>query len=170
MKIICQLTDKEILGKDGLANVPPRLTARAILENKSGLFAVMHAKKFNLYSLPGGGIEKDEAPIEGLAREILEETGCFCEEISELGKIIENRAALNYTQENFYYIVKAFSDYGTPKMTEKEIANETVVEWHTFEEIYRLIASPKHDTIQRMYIQARDVAALNEYSKQRIQK
>ena len=170
MKIICTLTDKEILGTDGLSNKPPRLTARAILQNKDGLFAVMYAQKFNLYSLPGGGIEKGETAKEALQREILEETGCICEAIAELGKVLENRACLDYTQESYYFVATTVGVSKIPKLTAEEIENKTVMQWHTFDEMYRLIASPTHENVQRKYLQARDIAALNAYAASRREK
>lgn len=45
MKHICTLTDKVILNRDGLSNALPRLTARAIVRNNHGLYAVMYAEK-----------------------------------------------------------------------------------------------------------------------------
>lgn len=169
MKIICTLTDKEILGTDGLSNKQPRLTARAILQNKDGLYAAMYAQKFNLYSLPGGGIEKDEAPEEALQREILEETGCICETIAELDKVLENRACLDYTQESYYFMATTAGVSKIPELTAGEIENKTVMQWHTFDEMYRLIASPTHENVQRKYLQARDVAALDVYAASRME-
>ena len=57
MKQICELNDKIILGQDGLSNMAPRITARAIVKNQDGLYAVMYADKFKLHSLPGGGVD-----------------------------------------------------------------------------------------------------------------
>ncbi len=50
--ILAELTDENVLGTVGLSTASPRLTARAILKRDDGMFAVMYAKKFNLYSLP----------------------------------------------------------------------------------------------------------------------
>jgi len=54
MKLICELNDKIILGQEDLSNKAPRLTARAIVKNASGQYAVMYSEKFRLHSLPGG--------------------------------------------------------------------------------------------------------------------
>lgn len=50
MKLLKRITDKEILGTNGLSTAKPRLTARAILKH-GDQFAVMYAEKFDLYSL-----------------------------------------------------------------------------------------------------------------------
>ena len=91
MKLISTITDKEILGTAGLSTAKPRYTARAILKNKDGKYAVMYSRKFNLHSLPGGGVDEGEDIISALKREILEETGCLCDDIKELGYVSENR-------------------------------------------------------------------------------
>lgn len=165
MKTLCELTDKEVLGTDGYSNAIPRMTARAIVKNEQGLFAVMYAEKFNLYSLPGGGIEDGEDKVSALRREILEETGCGCDQIEELGCVLENRAHADYTQKSFYYVVTTSGDPQETKLTEDERNNKTHVQWHTLDEVYARIASPVHDTNQRKFLQARDVAALRAYMK-----
>ena len=50
MKVICDLNDKIILGTDGLSTKAPRITARAIVQNEAGLYAVMYSEKFKLHS------------------------------------------------------------------------------------------------------------------------
>ena len=40
MRLIAEITDKEILGKDGLSSAKPRYTARAIVKN-GDLYAVI---------------------------------------------------------------------------------------------------------------------------------
>ena len=163
MKHICELDDKIILGMDGMSCKPPRMTARAILRRSDGKYAVMYAEKFGLHSLPGGGIEGNEDPVTALRREILEETGCTCDHIEELGIVSENRAHQDYTSVSYYYVVYCEHNSQPSHLTEDELANKTTVQWHSLEDVVCLISEPKHTTTQRMYLQARDVAALNEY-------
>lgn len=163
MKRICELTDKTVLGLDGMSAQPPRLTARGILRNKDGLYAVMYAGKFNLHSLPGGGVEDGEDLLTALRREILEETGCSCDHIEELGIVAENRAHQDFTTHAHYYIVTTDHEAAPIHLTEDELANKTVVQWHPLEEVIRLISEPVHTTNQRKFLQARDMAALKEY-------
>lgn len=49
--------------------------ARVIIINEQQEVLLVHEIASNRWSLPGGGIEKDETPIEAVAREIEEETG-----------------------------------------------------------------------------------------------
>ena len=163
MKKLGMITDREILGTEGLSSAKPRLTARAIVQNSEGLFAVMFAKKFGLYSLPGGGVEDGEEVIAALQREIQEETGCTCDEVTPLGYVEENRAHSDYTQISYYYVVRTSSPARKPELTESELQSGTEVQWHTPEDAYRLIAAAEHTTAQRKYLQARDVIALDAY-------
>ncbi len=87
MKLIYELNDKNILGQDGLSSAIPRKTARAIVKNNNGLYAVMHSLKFGLYSLPGRSVEENEEIITALHREVMEETGCSCDKVEELGMV-----------------------------------------------------------------------------------
>ena len=164
MKLICELNDKMIFGTDGRSNKAPRLTARAIVKNQDGLYAVMYADQFKLYSLPGGGVEDGEDVLTALRREVYEETGCVCDEIRELGIVAENRASLDYTQVNYYYVVTTTHIPGENHLTEAEQLSRTVVQWHPFDEMVCLIQEQEFDRVQAKYLKARDVAALKEYA------
>ena len=163
MKLICELNDKLILGRDGMSDKAPRLTARAIVRNQDGLYAVMYSDKFKLHSLPGGGVEDGEDVLTALHREVYEETGCICDKIEELGIVAENRASLDYTQINYYFVVTTTHTPGENHLTESEQASRTVVQWHTFDEMVWLINEQEFDRVQGKYLKARDMAALKEY-------
>ena len=162
MQQIKLLTDQEILGIDGLSNRPPRYTARAIVRDERGLYAVMYAKKFDLYSLPGGGVEDGEDVLTALRREVYEETGCICNEIRELGIVSENRGSLDYTQVNYYYVVDG-RRAGESHLTDAEANSGTEVQWHTLEEMRSLIENQHFDRVQGKYLVALDVAAIQRY-------
>ena len=165
MDHICELNDKIILGTDGLSTKAPRITARAIVKNQNDLYAVMYAGKFNLHSLPGGGVEDGEDVLTALRREVYEETGCECDQIRELGIVSENRASLDYTQINYYFVVTTTDDPGENHLTESETANRTLVKWVSFDTLVRLITNQHFERVQGRYLKARDVAALAEYTK-----
>ncbi|MBQ9150766.1 MAG: NUDIX domain-containing protein [Clostridia bacterium] len=163
--ILAELTDKTVLGTDGLCDAIPRKTARAIVINGNGLFAVMYAKRFDLHSLPGGGMEGNETPEDAIIREIWEETGCTCTSVKPLGVVLENRFHADYTQIDYYFIVHVNAGDGQLHLTANEEQNGTRSQWHTLNDIVRLIRDRVHDTNQRKFLQARDVAALNFYLK-----
>ena len=165
MKLICELNDKLVLGKDGRSVKEPRLTARAIVKNPNGLYAVMYSDKFKLYSLPGGGVEDGEDILSALRREVHEETGCVCDEVQELGIVVENRASLDYTQINYYFVVTTRHTQGENHLTEEEQTSRTVVQWHIFDDMVRLMNEQDFEQVQGKYLKARDMAALGEYLK-----
>lgn len=162
MKLLRQITDMDIIGDEKLSKANPRYTARAILIDNIGDIAIMYSKKHLLHSLPGGGIEGNEDKITAAKREILEETGCNCEIIRDLGYVYENRAHSDFTQYSYYYIAKVIGNKGTTNLTENELNNGTAVEWHDLNTAIRLISTPTHKTLQQQFIQYKDNAALNE--------
>ena len=163
MKCIARITDKEILGTDGVSVSVPRITARAILKNRNDMFAVMYSEKFNLYSLPGGGVEEGEDITTAIQREIWEETGCGITSVQPLGYVEENRAHCDYTQIDYYFVLETNDLDLKPHLTENEAKNKTTVMWLNADEMYYHIATPEHNTNQRKFLQARDVAALDYY-------
>ena len=165
MKQICELNDRIVLGTDGLSAKAPRITARAIVRNQDGLYAVMYADKWKLHSLPGGGVEDGEDVRTALRREVYEETGCVCDDIRELGIVSEKRASLDYTQINHYFVVTTAHTPGETHLTESERDCRTVVKWVAFDELVRLINDQEFDRVQGKYLKMRDVAALGEYAK-----
>ncbi len=163
MRRIAYLTDLDILGTPGLSSAAPRVTARAVVVNPRGMLAVMYAEKYDIHTLPGGGVEAGESIEEALRREIAEETGCTIAAIEPLGYVEENRAYADCTRISYYYIVHAADDTLSPHLTDVEIANGTRVIWCTLEEAYARIALPVFERPQGKFLQARDVAVLNAY-------
>jgi len=63
-----------------------------LLFDANGHIALSYMGKYDLHTLPGGGVEQGEDLHAAVKREVWEETGCECEIIGELGQIIENRS------------------------------------------------------------------------------
>ena len=162
-KLIGILTDKNVLGTDGLSTKEPRRTSRAILINEENEYAVMYAEKFNLHSLPGGGIDIGENELSALIREVFEETGCVCDSVEPLGIVSENRFHADFTSLSYYFVVHTKTKQTVLHLTDSEIENGTIVKWCSFDELYSLIKDIEHETNQRKFLQARDLLALNEY-------
>ena len=174
MKHIKTITDKEILGNNNLSKAKPRRTARAILENQNGKIALLYSKEYNIYSLPGGGIEEGENINDALYRELSEETGCNITSVTELGYIEENRGYSDYTQISYYFTVITDSKDFHPSLTATEEKYGTSIGWYSIEDAYEKITSQKYGnndylTIgqknQIKFLRARDIAAFEEYLK-----
>ncbi len=163
MKLLCELTDAVILGREGLSNAKPRVTARAVMQRADGLYAVIYDAKHDFYSLPGGGVEEGEAVLTALRREILEETGCLCSTVEELGETRENRGHQGYTQVSYFYFVTTAGPAQSPQLTEYERDCRTQLRWHTLEEMLALICDAKITAPRFRFLQVRDTAVLREY-------
>ena len=164
---IATLTDETVLGTGGLSSQPPQKKVRAILLRRDGKIALMQEEKTGLWALPGGRIESGEDEDAALRREIFEETGCSCDAIAPFGMVVENRYHADVTRVSYFFIVRTDSEESTPHFTEEEIALGTRLQWHPPEEALRLLQNSCADTPQKKFLQARDVAALAAYLKDR---
>lgn len=160
--IIAELTDKNVLGLDGMSNKQPRRTSRAIVINEEGKCAVLYSKRHDLYTLPGGGIEAEEDEVSALIREVFEETGCTCDTIQQLGIVSENRGHQDFTTLSYYFVVHTKGSSGQLCLTEKEEEDKISLLWCSLEEVYHYIKDVEHNTNQRKFLQARDAAALGK--------
>lgn len=161
IKHICELNAQIILDQDRCSNKAPQLTARVIVRNMDGLYAVMYAEKFGLHSLPDGGIEDSEDILTALRREVFEGTSCTCNDIQELGIVPENRVSLDYTQINYFYVVTTADTPGEKYLTDAD----TIVEWHTPDKMIRLIHEQEFERIQGKHLTAHDLVGLQDHKK-----
>lgn len=161
--LLCELTDEKLLGTDAVSTNYPRLAARAVVRNRAGLIGVTYIRKFDLYNLPGGGVEDGESPEDTVRREVREEAGCTCASVTPLGIVFENRGSQNFVQQSWYFAVEAGEDNLPMELTEKERANGTEIQWHTLETAIRLISGQDVTMDSRKFVRARDLAALEAY-------
>lgn len=163
--LLCELNDEKLLGSDAVSTNWPRLAARAIVRNRAGLIGVSYIAKFDLHNLPGGGVEPGESPEDTVRREVREEAGCTCGQITPLGIVYENRGSQNFVQQSWYYAVEAEEDGLPLRLTEKEKNNGTTIRWVNFEEAVRLIAGQDVTLDSRKFVRARDLAALEAWRR-----
>jgi len=162
MRCILTITDKDITGSEALSSAAARLAVNAVLFDEDNRIALNHVGRFDLLTLPGGGVEAGEALHAALKREMLEETGCHCEIFGELGQILENRAKHNFTQDRRYYMARVVGAKGNLHLTDQERTDDTTVVWLPIQQALRMIAEKKQDDYQRKFLQRRDIAALQE--------
>ena len=86
-----------------------RISCRAIVFQKNNLLAMYRNKNGNeYYTLPGGGMERNESEIECVKRECLEEFGIVVEPIKKL-YILEDMKTI----QNYYYCNWVSGEIGT---------------------------------------------------------
>ena len=123
-------------------NVYKRITARGIILDGEDIL-LMYTKRFDDYSFPGGGIGKDESLIEGVIREISEETGAknikvlseygIYDEIKPTNKILKTHAkAIKYDYINMishFFICSVDRELGIAKLEDYELRNGMDARW-----------------------------------------
>jgi ADP-ribose pyrophosphatase YjhB (NUDIX family) len=138
-----------------------RQAARAIVYDKEGKVALLHATKKSYHKLPGGGVEQGESIMEALHREVMEEIGCKIEHIRELGIVEEFRNKFKLHQLSYVYIADLAGEKGTPDLEEDEIADGFETVWLTLDEaIESLKKETSIDDYEGRFIQKRDLALL----------
>lgn len=160
-----ELNDANVLGTDVVSTNWPRLAARAVVRNRAGQIAVTYIRKYDLYNLPGGGVEDGESPEDTVRREVREEAGCSCASITPLGIVFENRGSQNFVQQSWYYAVEAEQDDLALQLTPKEKSNGIEIQWHSLDEVIRLIDTQDVTLDSRKFVRLRDLAALDAYRK-----
>lgn len=163
MKLIAELTDEKLLGTKGSARSKPGYKVRAVLQRADGLYAAIYEERTGLYSLPGGSIEDGEDILSALKREMLEETGCLCDDIAELGYVYENRGFCDLRQYSFFFSVKAGAAQRPQSFTREEIESGCKLIWCTLEELVSLIESGSPKTRQEVFLKERDTAAIGAF-------
>jgi 8-oxo-dGTP pyrophosphatase MutT (NUDIX family) len=140
-----------------------RKAARALIFQNSKV-AVLSATKLHLHKLPGGGIEDDESVIEGLSREILEETGCKVGNIHDLGITIEYRNAIELLQISYVFTGTVVDSSRKPQFTEKEKNEGFELAWMEVEGAIKIMKTEDSPaTYAGKFILARDLAILEYY-------
>ncbi len=141
-----------------------RKAARALIfhENK---IAILKAVKLNLHKLPGGGIDKTESIIQGLHREVLEETGCKIDNIHDHGIIIEYRDTIEMAQISYVFTCNVYGTAGVPIFTQKEQDEGFQLLWLKVPEVIKIMKDEdKPNTYSGRFIYARDLAILQYYA------
>jgi 8-oxo-dGTP pyrophosphatase MutT (NUDIX family) len=110
---------------------------------REGKILLLHAKKYDLYMLPGGRIENNETPEVACIRELEEETGL-------LGKIVKKTVVIKEffpeaSWESHFFIVDVVNDNrNSVKFTEEEVSLQIEEKWFTVDEALNLLDT--HDS------------------------
>jgi 8-oxo-dGTP diphosphatase len=143
MKLLAEITEKDVNAEsqpvEGKLAYNVRRACRVVLFNHEGKIALLHVKNLGSYSLPGGGLEAGETLEQGVARELMEETGCIAEIQSEVGMNIEYRDNWTLLQLAFCFTAKVKEDSGIINLMPDEIQNGLELHWIDLDEAIRLL-------------------------------
>ncbi|MBR5348032.1 MAG: NUDIX domain-containing protein [Lachnospiraceae bacterium] len=133
---------------DPNGTVGSRPSVRGIII-RDGKLAVVHSKKYDYYSFPGGGIDAGESMEETLVREIREETGLTVlpESIREYGLVVrKEKGAIDdlFIQENYYFLCDVSDQVTRQELGGYEIEEDYELCWMDPDEMIRANAENDH--------------------------
>ena len=149
-----------------------RVAARAVLTDSRGRVALMHISTIAVYKLPGGGVDEGEDILEGLRREVREETGYEITHEREVLAVDEYRYFCGMHQVSHAYAADVTKFVGTT-LTENEAKRGMELVWaNDIDEAVKWIESgdttDEEDSAEGlMMMKLRDIAILRatqEYS------
>ena len=120
--------------KDPMGKVLNRKAARGIILDDSNIL-LMYTERYHDYSLPGGGIDEGETLVDGLIRELEEETGARnIKGIEPLGVYEEYRPWYKPEHDTMHmlsycYFCTIDAELDEPRFEDYEIANGMKVVW-----------------------------------------
>jgi 8-oxo-dGTP pyrophosphatase MutT (NUDIX family) len=165
MKLLKTIIDSDIfpeaedVNHDGYSKRP---AARAVLFDKKNQIALLYVTKNNYHKLPGGGVEKGETSEQGLARELLEETGCHAEILKEIGEIIEYREKYKLVNDSFCWAAKVVGNKVELGFMEDEIEEGFELNWVGLDEAISMLEKDEPTDYQGHFIKQRDLIFLKE--------
>jgi ADP-ribose pyrophosphatase YjhB (NUDIX family) len=119
------------INKEDVKGIKPHIGARAILK-KDNQYLLVHAKKLNLFTLPGGGVEEGESLEEAVLREVREETGYFAKILKKGETVVEY--FLDSVWINHYFVLEA-KEQVEANLTKEEVDLDLTPVWMTLEEV-----------------------------------
>jgi ADP-ribose pyrophosphatase YjhB (NUDIX family) len=81
----------------------PLTAGDAAVIDPDGKILLMQRVDDRTWSLPAGGLEVGETPVEGVVREVLEETGVHCRAVALVG-VFDSRLCGYYSRHHIYII------------------------------------------------------------------
>ena len=129
------ITNADIFGGEArLIDDISRYGSRGILLGEENMCAVLSTNDKSFFKLPGGGIDLGERESDAFMREVLEETGCKCQIIKQLGTISEHNGRSNFCQFSFVFLAKKTGEQGKQSLTKEEKALDFTLRWMTLED------------------------------------
>ena len=137
---VCEMPDGRVVDQYYVLEYPNWVNAVAITDEGKILMVRQYRHAAGIVSLeiPGGVIDGDEAPIDAMRRELLEETGYQFDDIELLAITYANPSTGN--NHTYCYLAKGGKKVQEQNLDEHE---ELVVEQYTIGEVKQLLAENK---------------------------
>ncbi|MFL0584020.1 NUDIX domain-containing protein [Solibacillus silvestris] len=145
-----------------------------IIENNSVLLVEYDDNGIH-YNLPGGGLEPGETIVEGVAREVFEETTAQVE-VGPLALIYEfppHKQSGDYVENANHGLHLIFEcnlkKYAIPKLPEYPDPNQTAVKWIPIEELDSILLLPNIKQQIKNYINnRRNIELIEDYRLEKL--
>jgi 8-oxo-dGTP diphosphatase len=145
------------------SNFETRHASRGVLLDDKGEVYLLNVSKFNYHKLPGGGIDEGETPLLAFERELMEEVGCKCEVIQELGEIVEYRDFRKGVQTSYCYLARQVGEQVESALEEGELEEGMYeVKAKNIDEAIKILENDKPANIEGKFIQKRDLFILKK--------
>ncbi|MBR9679657.1 MAG: NUDIX domain-containing protein [Candidatus Altiarchaeota archaeon] len=166
MKLLTTIKESDVIlgSTDKQKELKPRQAARAVVIRNDNKIALLYVSKNRYYKLPGGGVEPGEEIIEGLEREIIEETGCKVKVIGKLGKTIELRNRYHQIQTSFCFLTQVI-EQDKPNFTGLEKSEGFELKWVEIDKAIELIENSDPFGYIGKFIKIRDALFLRTAAK-----
>ena len=156
------LTDKfEELG----SQYELRKSARGVVLNSAGEMATQYLKNYNYHKLPGGGVDAGETIEQAIKREVLEEVGCDCEIVGELGLVIEYRNKYKLLHISYGFAARVVGEIGNTSLEDEEIEEGQETLWLPPSIVLEKMEKDKPGKFEGHFILEREKAFLREFLK-----
>ncbi len=107
----------------------PRYATRTVLLDENNQIAILYVKKLGYYKIPGGGVEEGEDLELAAKREVLEEAGCDCGIIAELGRTENDLPGWDMRDISDGFLARTIGAKGEPHFEDHESERGFGLEW-----------------------------------------
>lgn len=128
-----------------IETLKPKYATRTVLLDEDGKVAVINVTKHGYYKIPGGGVEDGEEIEIAARREVMEEAGCDCTVIGELGRLETEIPVWGMLDISDGFIARVVGEKLQPKYEEWENERGFQVEW--FESLDLAIATIEQNAV-----------------------
>jgi len=137
-----------------------REAVRIVAFDDSDKIAILYSKKYNYYSLPGGGIEEGESSIDAAHREAKEETGCNISNLQKVGYVVQHGRKVDLTQKEYCFLAKVHGEKGVVDFTDEEFGEDYEVQWINIDSFVQ-----KMEKQRASFLRTRDLIFISEVTK-----
>ena len=139
-----------------------KYATRTVLLDDENRVAIINVGKYGYYKIPGGGVEDGEDLRKSAQREVIEEAGCDCKIIAELGRMETDIPGWDMHDVSDGFIARVVGEKKAPEFDDYEQERGFSLEWQeNLADVIRMIeANNSVADPDAAILQARDLAYL----------